>query len=310
MKTHYDCIPCFVRQTLETVKLTSGNASLHEKALREILSILSRMDFNKEPVIMGRKIQQLIHRLSGDSDPYRALKQQFNQMALDLYPRLKARVSSAGNAFETASPGAGRHGWLARAGADDARLALAGNMIDFGTGRMFETAQVTATIELALSANLKGDIQSLEQAARTAHSILYLGDNCGEIVFDRLFIEQLVPDRVTYVVRAAPIINDVTMDDARFTGMTDLTRVIDNGSDAPGTLLSECSQKFKTAFENADLIIAKGQGNYETLHASERPIFFMLKVKCAAVACHIGQEIGSYVIKTSAGSAASLSKAG
>jgi uncharacterized protein with ATP-grasp and redox domains len=293
MKTHYDCIPCFVRQTLETVKLTSGNASLHEKALREILSILSRMDFNKEPVIMGRKIQQLIHRLSGDSDPYRALKQQFNQMALDLYPRLKARVSSAGNAFETA-----------------ARLALAGNMIDFGTGRMFETAQVTATIELALSANLKGDIQSLEQAARTAHSILYLGDNCGEIVFDRLFIEQLVPDRVTYVVRAAPIINDATMDDARFTGMTDLTRVIDNGSDAPGTLLSECSQKFKTAFENADLIIAKGQGNYETLHASERPIFFMLKVKCAAVARHIGHEIGSYVIKTSAGSAASLSKAG
>ena len=293
MKTHYDCIPCFVRQTLETVKLTSGNASLHEKALREILSILSRIDFNKEPVIMGRKIQQLIHRLSGDSDPYRALKQQFNQMALDLYPRLKAQVSSAGNAFETA-----------------ARLALAGNMIDFGTGRMFETAQVSATIELALSANLKGDIQSLEQAARTAHSILYLGDNCGEIVFDRLFIEQLVPDRVTYVVRAAPIINDATMNDARFTGMKDLTRVIDNGSDAPGTLLSECSQEFKTAFENADLIIAKGQGNYETLHASERPIFFMLKVKCAAVARHIGHEIGSYVIKTSAGSAASLSKAG
>ena len=277
-----------MRQTLETINLASDDATVHEKALREILAILSRMDFDKEPVIMGRKIQHLIQRLSGNSDPYRALKQEFNQMALDLYPQLKAQVSTADNAFETA-----------------ARLALAGNMIDFGTGRMLSTAQVTATIELAISAELKGDIQSLEKAARTACSILYLGDNCGEIVFDRLFIEQMVPDRVTYVVRAAPIINDVTMDDARFTGMTDQTRVIDNGSDAPGTLLSECSPEFKTAFENADLIIAKGQGNYETLHTSERPIFFMLKVKCPAVARHIGQEIGSYVIKASVASAAS-----
>ena len=281
MKTHPECIPCFVRQTLTTIKLASDDTGLHEKALRAILAILSRMDFNKAPVIMGREIQHLIQRLSGNPDPYRALKQQFNQMALDLYPRLKAQVSSAENAFETA-----------------ARLALAGNMIDFGIGRMLESAEVTATIELALSATLKGDIQSLEQAARTARSILYLGDNCGEIVFDRLFIEQLIPDRVTYGVRAAPIINDVTMDDARFTGMTDRTRVIENGSDAPGTLLSECSQAFKSAFANADLIIAKGQGNYETLHACDRPIFFMLKVKCPVVARHIGQQIGSYVIKS------------
>jgi hypothetical protein len=293
MKTHHDCIPCFVRQTLETIKLTSDDASLHEKALREILAILSRMDFNQAPVVMGRRIQHLIQRLSGNSDPYRALKQQFNQIALDLYPRLKARTRSAENGFETA-----------------ARLALAGNMIDFGIGRMLESAQVTATIELALSANLKGDIRLLERAARTASSILYLGDNCGEIVFDRLFIEQLKPDRVTYVVRAAPIINDVTMDDACSTGMADRTRVIDNGSDAPGTLLSECSQEFKTAFAKADLIIAKGQGNYETLHASGRPIFFMLKVKCPVVARHIGQEIGSYVIKTNAVRATSFSKAG
>lgn len=293
MKTHPDCVPCFVRQTLETIKLTSDDTGLHEQALREILAILSRMDFNKEPVIMGRTIQHLIQRLSGKSDPYRALKQQFNQMALDLYPQMKAQVSASENAFETA-----------------ARLALAGNMIDFGIGRMLESAQVTATIQRALSANLKGDIQSLERAARAARSILYLGDNCGEIVFDRLLIEQFITDRVTYVVRAAPIINDVTMDDARFTGMTDRTHVIDNGSDAPGTLLAECSQEFKTAFNDADLIIAKGQGNYETLHASERPIFFMLKVKCPVVARHIGLEIGSYAIKTHTASATACRKPG
>jgi uncharacterized protein with ATP-grasp and redox domains len=151
---------------------------------------------------------------------------------------------------------------------------------------------------LALSAKLEGDIQSLFQAVEASRSILYLGDNCGEIVFDRLFIEQLIPERVTYVVRAAPIINDVTLEDARYTAMTDRVRVIDNGSDAPGTLLTECSQEFQEAFASTDLIIAKGQGNYETLHASDRPIFFMLKVKCPVVARHIGHEIGSYVIKT------------
>ena len=281
MITHPDCIPCFVRQTLETIKLTSDDSALHIRALREILSILSQMDFEKEPVIMGREIQRLVQRLSGNPDPYRALKRQFNQMALDLYPQLKKRVSDAEKPFEVA-----------------ARLALAGNMIDFGTGRMLNPAEVTTTIETALSADLKGNIASLYEAVSAARSILYLGDNCGEIVFDRLFIEQLTLERVTYVVRAAPIINDVTIDDARLTGMTDQVRVIDNGSDAPGTLLAECSPDFKKAFETADVIIAKGQGNYETLHNIDRPISFMLKVKCPVVAHHIGHVIGSYVIKT------------
>ncbi len=280
MKTHFDCIPCFVRQTLETIKLTSDDPQLHERAMREIMSVLSQMDFENEPVIMGREIQRLIQRLSGNSDPYKVLKQQYNQMALDLYPQLKARIKAAENGFEVA-----------------ARLALAGNMIDFGTGRMLDPSEVSVTIELALSADLKGDIQSLYTAVESSRSILYVGDNCGEIVFDRLFIEQLIADRVTYAVRAAPIINDVTIEDARYTGMTERVRVIDSGSDAPGVLLAECSQAFKKAFDHADLIIAKGQGNYETLHAVDRHIAFMLKVKCPAVARHIGHEIGSYVIK-------------
>lgn len=260
--------------------MTSDDQGLHEKALREILVILSRMDFRSPPVVMGRTIQHVIQTLTGNQDPYRSIKQQFNQMVLDLYPQLKAQVHASDNAFEAA-----------------ARLALAGNMIDFGTGRMLNSADVTATIETALSTKLTGDLKALEQAVNASNTIIYLGDNCGEIVFDRLFIEQLVPDRVTYVVRAAPIINDVTMEDARFTGMTDIVHVIDNGSDAPGTLLPECSQAFKEAFQSADLIIAKGQGNYETLHAIDQHIFFMLKVKCPVVARHIGFEIGSHVIK-------------
>ncbi len=280
MKTALDCVPCFIRQTLAAARLASEDPDLHEKALREILPILSRIDFHREPVIMGRTIQ----RLSGNQDPYRSLKQQFNQMIVDLYPQLKRQVEASDNSFEMA-----------------ARLALAGNMIDFGIGRMLDPSEITATIESALSANVNGDLQSFYQAVDAAESILYLGDNCGEIVFDRLFIEQLGPDRVTYAVRAAPIINDVTIEDARFTGMINSVRVIDNGSDAPGTLLTECSATFKRAFASAGVIIAKGQGNYETLHAVDKHIFFMLKVKCPAVSRHIGYEIGSHVIKEHAG---------
>ena len=280
MKTYFDCIPCFIRQTLNAVKLASDDPDLHEKALREILAILSRLDFQAAPVVMGRTIHRVIQVITGVQDPYQSVKQKFNQMVKDLYPAFKARLSDSENPFDMA-----------------ARLALAGNMIDFGAGQKVGQLEVAETIEASLSADLTADIHLLHQAVDQSDTIVYLGDNCGEIVFDRLFIEQLVPDKVTYVVRAAPIINDVTMDDARFSGMTDLVDVIDNGSDAPGTLLTECSAGFKEVFENADLIIAKGQGNYETLHAVNKNIFFMLKVKCPVVARHIGYEIGDDVIK-------------
>lgn len=282
MKTDFECIPCFIRQTLNTTRLITDDPLIHESALRAILSMLSQMDFQKPPVVMGRSVQHLIQQLTGVHDPYKQLKQKFNRLVLDLYPMLQQRVNIARNRFETA-----------------ARLALAGNMIDFGSGQVVRTSNVAQTIETALSAIINGDISVLQQAVDTADSIIYLGDNCGEIVFDRLFIEHLSPTKVTYVVRAAPIINDVTMTDAMATGMTDLVSVIDSGSDAPGTLLEDCSKSFNDALKTADLIIAKGQGNYETLSGIDKPIFFMLKAKCPVVARDIGCAIGSYVIKKS-----------
>lgn len=279
MKTYFECVPCFIRQTLDTARLTTDDPAIHEKALREILTIISQIDFQRSPVVMGRSIQHLIQQLTGVHDPYKQLKRKFNRLVLDLYPMLKQRVNTAADQFEAAS-----------------RLALAGNMIDFGSGQTIVASDVVETIETSLSAIVFGDIRALQQAVGVAESIIYLGDNCGEIVFDRLFIEQLSPKKVTYVVRAEPIINDVTMADAVATGMTDIVKVIDSGSDAPGTLLAECSKSFKDALKSADVIIAKGQGNYETLSEIDRPVFFMLKAKCPVVARHIGCAIGSYVI--------------
>lgn len=280
MKTDFECVPCFIRQTLEVARLTTDDPIIHERALREILNAISRMDFQRSPVVMGRSIQRLIQQLTGVQDPYKQLKRKFNRLVLDLYPMLKQRVNTAPDRFEAA-----------------ARFALAGNMIDFGSGQTIVAADVVETLETSLSAIIYGDIRALQQAVEAADTLIYLGDNCGEIVFDRIFIEQLLVKNVTYVVRAAPIINDVTMADAMATGMTDIVNVIDSGSDAPGTVLEDCSKSFIKALKSSDLVIAKGQGNYETLSEIDTPVFFMLKAKCPVVARDIGCAIGSYVIK-------------
>ena len=113
-----------------------------------------------------------------------------------------------------------------------------------------------------------------------------------EIVFDRLLIEQLPREKVTLVVRGAPVSNDATMIDAEDTGLTKLLEVIDNGSDAPGTILDDCSHAFRERFDSADLIIAKGQGNYESLSEVEKDIYFLLKAKCPVIARDLGCEVG------------------
>ncbi len=152
-------------------------------------------------------------------------------------------------------------------------------------------------VNQSLTQELNGSIEKFKEAVLSANKILYLGDNSGEIVFDRLLIEQLPYDKVTYAVRGYPVINDVTMDDAVATGITKLVTVIDNGSDAPGTILDECSDKFKRVFHDADMIISKGQGNYESLSDSNKNIFFIFKVKCRVVAENTKSALGSMVIQ-------------
>jgi hypothetical protein len=138
----------------------------------------------------------------------------------------------------------------------------------------------------------------LQKAIDAAKNILFLGDNAGEIVFDKLLIEQMPMDKISYAVKGFPIINDATMEDAIDTGMTGLVKVLDNGCDAPGTILELCSEKFQEVFRQADLVIAKGQGNYETLSGvNDKDIFFLLKVKCPVIAQDLECECGSIVVK-------------
>ena len=132
--------------------------------------------------------------------------------------------------------------------------------------------------------------------------ILYLGDNTGEIMCDKILIEELVRcgKKVTFVTRGEPTINDATLADARYVGLDKVATVITNGSDAPGTRLEDCSPKFVAAFQSAELIISKGQGNFEGLSDVPGPIFFLFKVKCPVIALEVDAKIGTVALREQA----------
>ncbi len=280
MKTYFDCIPCLVRQALDSVRLTTDDEDIIEQVMRRALSLACRMDLRQSPPAMAQKIHRLIRKLTGVHDPYLQMKNRFNKLALKMYPELKERIEASADPLETA-----------------VRLAIAGNIIDLGVDAVLEESDVEKAITESLTEPL--DMKALEEfssATARANDILYLGDNAGEIVFDRLLIEQLPCENITFVVKAGPIINDATMEDAQIVGLTDIVKVIDNGSDAPGTILESCSRTFRRRFDEADLVIAKGQGNYETLSDVNKDIFFILRAKCPVIARHLGCKVGSLVL--------------
>ena len=283
MRIFLDCIPCFVRQALDSARLATDDEQIHEQVVREVLRLAADLDMSQSPPAIGQKIHRLIRELIGNNDPYHRIKEQFNNLALKLYPELEKRVKTSGNPFATAI-----------------QLAIAGNIIDFGVKTSLAESDVEKTIEQSLRGHLDDNkIQEFKDAVTEAEKILYLADNAGEIVFDRLLIEQLPAQRVTVVVKGEPVINDATMEDAEFAGLTEMVEVIDNGSDGPGTILETCSQAFRNRFEDANLIIAKGQGNYETLSDTDKNIFFILKAKCPVIARDLGCEVGEMILKKS-----------
>ena len=283
MKIFLDCIPCFVRQALDSARLATDDEQIHEQVVRETLRLAADLDMSQSPPAIGQKIHRLIRKLIGNNDPYHRIKEQFNNLALKLYPELEERVRESEDPFATA-----------------VRLAIAGNIIDFGVKTSLSESDVEKTIEQSLSGNLDDtQIQKLKYAVTEAEKILYLADNAGEIIFDRLLIEQLPYEKVTVVVRGKPVINDATLQDAEFAGLTEMTEVIDNGSDGPGTILETCSRNFRDRFEDADLIIAKGQGNYETLSDVDKNIFFILKAKCPVIARDLGCKVGEMILRKS-----------
>ncbi|MCK4292775.1 MAG: DUF89 family protein [Planctomycetes bacterium] len=281
MRTYFDCIPCFVRQALDSVRMTTGDEQVQEKVLREVLRLGSEMDLRRSPPAMAQRIHRLIREITGAKDPYLEVKNRYNRLALEMYPELKERIETSADPLEAAL-----------------RLAIAGNIIDLGVKTSIKELDIEKIINDSLTADFDGRrIEEFRNAVSRAEKILYLADNAGEIVFDRLLIERLPCEKVTVVVKGVPVINDAMLEDAEFAGLTEIVEVIDNGSDAPGTILESCSQTFRDRFEEADLIIAKGQGNYETLSDIDKDIFFILKAKCHVIAKDLGCEMGEMILQ-------------
>jgi uncharacterized protein with ATP-grasp and redox domains len=289
MKTHLDCIPCLVRQALEAARLITEDASVHERTLREVLEWTSGMDVSLPPPLLAQRIHSRLREISGVEDPYREVKARQNRTAERLLPQYRAEVAGAADPLDAA-----------------VRLAVAANLIDLGAKSGWNEADVPGELERAAHAGLDGDLESLRLAAARARRILYLTDNAGEIFFDRLLIEQLPRARVTAAVRGAPVINDAVREDAHAAGLDELVEVIDNGSDAPGTLLEDCSPDFRRRFAEADLILAKGQGNFESLAGGPGNIFFLFRIKCPVTAERIGRPAGTHVVTRLCAEAAAL----
>ena len=277
MKTYLDCIPCFMNQALRTGRLATSDATKHEALLNYTAELVKTLDLEKSPAENGAKIYQKVRDITGIYDPYHAIKQRSIHEAQQLYPSLKKIVEKSENSLLTA-----------------ARIAIAGNVIDFGIDKDFD---IQGDLEKILYQDFAIlDFDAFEKSVRASKTILYLADNAGESVFDKLLIET-INKPVIYATREVPVINDVTMDDAIVSGIGDVAEIISSGSSAPGIILSLCNKKFVTLFKNVDMIISKGQGNFEGLSDADGNIFFLLKAKCPVIAKELNVKVNDIILK-------------
>ena len=283
MKIHLDCIPCFQRQALQASRFVTDDEGMQEGILREVVEVLMATAWDTSPPEMARKVHRIVRERTGIDDPYREVKKEANVAALGMYPDMKDKVESAEDPLMTA-----------------VRLAIAGNIIDLGA---CETYDLEGTIAEVLVKSMKGDGYSrLREALEKANTMIYLADNSGEVVFDRLLIETILKnyqvERIIFVVKGSPIINDATLIEAEEAGLDRIPEVefAKMGTGVPGSGSVRESKEFGRFLDSTDLVISKGQGNFEGLSHRE-DIFFLLMAKCPLVASELGAKVGDIILK-------------
>ncbi len=290
-----DCVICLLKQYLQISRMCGIGEEELSIEFHKLLEKLAEVAGTVTPPEMAAYFTGKIKESTGITDPYKKIKVASNEAAMKLYPQLKKRVTEADNPF-----------------AEALALAIAGNLIDFG-------AKVSLDLNEALEEILdqplfqhieNGDdfndglfmLEDFHTDLTQAENIIYLGDNAGEIVFDRIFIETLLADfpdkKITFVVRGGPALNDALLEDTRTVGIDKIVETISSGAATAGTVLSECDPDFITKLNSADIIISKGQGNYEALSGENLPpTWFLFRIKCDAVAQDAGGPEGSLVLK-------------
>ena len=274
----YECVFCIIRSFEKLLKIHPIKEELKDDIVADFLSYMSSVDFKQPTPEIAREIHSMIKDYLNNPDPYKSEKKANNEFLLKLYPELKEKVTQSENPFKTAL-----------------RLSIAGNIVDYAACQEFdiiETINHVLTSEFGINHS-----ELLKQEIEKAQTILYLGDNAGEIVLDKLFLETLNHPNVYFAVKDKPIINDATIEDANFVGINNIAKIISNGYDAPSTIIEKASGEFLDIYNKADLIISKGQGNFEGLiNNNHKNLFFLLMVKCDVIGRLIGVNKGDFVV--------------
>ena len=282
MISYLDCYPCLVRHALEASRFITGNEALQREVMNRVMRMLPEAPPSSTPVRLAAEAHRIIRETLGVEDPYAERKKESNAAALALLPWVRERIAAAPDRLSAA-----------------VRAAIAGNVMDFGA--LGESFDVHAALEETLSSPLGVDhLDRLREKLGTARRVAYVADNAGEIAFDRLLVEEILEafgPEVTVVVRGRPILNDATLEDAEAVGLTGLVQILPSEGDGPGCELDRAGPRVRTLFEAGDLVISKGQGNYEALSNEPFPFFFLLRVKCRIIAVETGAEKGEGVVK-------------
>jgi uncharacterized protein with ATP-grasp and redox domains len=280
MKFNYDCLYCNIKQVSKIQEVVEIDKETEEKIMREILSFLAKVSYDKTSPIVMQETWQIITRLMNNKNPYQSVKQEYNDLMLSLYDGLYTRLINEDNRFFKAL-----------------NLAIEGNVIDYAASHSFsKEAIINKLVKKEVDALAIDHTKILYQQLKEASTLLYIGDNCGEIVLDKLLIEILKEEfpqiNVVFSVRGQSILNDATKEDAAQVKMETVATVIDDGNGAPGTVLESVSQEFLEIFNGADVIIAKGQGNFEGLSSvKQKNLFLLFMAKCDLIAQEVKGKI-------------------
>ena len=289
MRTYLECIPCFFKQAVEASSFVGSSQRQVRALLNELAKNVPSISLAKSPPEMGRIIYGLVRKHTGKADPFAKVKRDSNRIAMREYGLLKEKVRHSKDSLLTA-----------------VELAIAGNIIDYGVAARLDVAKEVNRILSQERKAIKREDQRLfnykrfKRVLKKSKDILYIADNSGEIVFDKILIEEMMrlyPDKsITVSVKERPIINDATMKDASECGIDKIVKVISSGLDIPGTVLELCSEKFLSVYRDSDMIISKGQGNFEALEEKKKDLFSLFMAKCPVVARHLRCEQGSIIL--------------
>ncbi|MBN1859802.1 DUF89 family protein [Candidatus Bipolaricaulota bacterium] len=283
MRTYLECFPCLLQQTLTAARQVTSDPERQRTVLEAVSRELPKMDLDASPADNGNTVHQIARQILDCDDPFRAIKEASNRSCLEVVASYRHSLTQSTDPLLGAL-----------------RLAAAANAIDVGPsfGHDYDVSDCLDKL-LEGSFDFRDYVSFREDLDATDH-VLYLADNAGEIVFDRLVAEQLSAfgKQVTFVVRGGPILNDATMEDARFAGIHEFADVIASGQRGPGTSLRLADSQFANRVRNADLILSKGQGNYEGLSEEQLRIYFLFRVKCSVVAQHASASMGTMLLRS------------